>query len=184
MYFRAAHVAWQAENKPNKKVAMDSADISSPIKQKSDTLIWLATGELPSEIREWAMKGGNIIVAKETLVPEIKTSAVAWRNEQGKILARVASLGQGRILQWQQALKPEAMPELLDANFPDHLKALLQTASPAPTRALAKSQSPSTGAKAFAEAPQSLQIWLALLIAFLFLLERWFANSARRWSAA
>ena len=37
--------------------------------------------------------------------------------------------------------------------------------------------------KAGPEAPQSLQIWLALLIALLFLIERWFANASRRWNA-
>ena len=183
MYFRAAHVAWQAENKPNETDVIDSADISSPLKQNSNTLVWLAAGELPTEIREWAKKGGTIIASNETLEPEIKSGAVAWRNEQGKILARVAPFGQGRILQWQQALKPEVMPELLDANFPDHLKALLQAAAPAPTRALAISQTPLTGAKAFAEAPHSLQIWLALFISLLFFLERRLANAPRRWSA-
>lgn len=183
-YFRAAYVAWQAENRPDEKDAVDSADIASPLKQNSNSLVWLAAGELPAEIREWAQKGGTIIVSKETPVPEIKSGAVAWRNQQGKVLARVTPLGQGRILQWQQVLKPEAMPELLDANFPDHLKALLQAAAPAPMRALATSQNPLTGAKAFAEVPHSLQIWLALLIAVLFFLERWLANVARRWSPA
>ena len=184
IYFRAVHATWQAELKANQKELLDATDITSTLKQDRTALIWLASGALPSEIRDWVHKGGSVIVSQETLLPEIKPSAVAWRNDQGKVLTRVAPLGQGRILQWQQALKPEAMPALLDANFPEYLKTLLQTAPPAPTRALAKSQTPLTGAKALPEAPRSLQNWLALLIAFLFLLERWLANSARRWSAA
>ncbi len=184
IYFRAVHATWQAELKANEKEAIDAADIASALKQDRTALIWLSSGTLPTEIREWAKKGGTIIASKETLVPEIKSGVVAWRNEQGKILVRVVPHGQGRILQWQQALKPGVMPELLDANFPDHLKALLQAAVPAPTRALATSQIPLTGAKASTETPHSLQIWLALLIAVLFFLERWLANAPRRWSPA
>lgn len=184
MYFRAAHAAWQAEQKASEKDELDSADILSTLKPDRTALIWLSAAELPSEIREWVTKGGTIIVSKETAVAEMKSGVSAWRNEQGKVLAVVAPLGNGRILQWQQMLTPETMPELLDADFPDKLKSLLQTKPPAPTRAFAKSQSPLPGAEAGTETPQSLQTWLALLIALLFLLERWLANSPRRWSAA
>ena len=184
IYFRAAHAAWQAELKTNQKQLLDAADIASSLKPDRTALIWLASGALPAEIREWVHRGGSVIVSKDALLPEIKSSAVAWRNGQGKALARVTALGNGRILQWQQALKPETMPELLDASFPEHLKTLLQITPPAPTRAFTNSQTPLTGAKAFPEAPRSLQIWFALLIAGLFLVERWLANSARRWSAA
>jgi hypothetical protein len=184
IYFRAAHAAWQVEQNANEKETLDSADISSALKPDRSTLVWLSAGELPADIRDWVFKGGTILVSKETLAAEIKSAVPIWRNEQGRVLMRTAAMGQGRILQWQQDLKPEAMPELLDANFPEHLKSLLQTKPPAPTRAFAKSQTPLLGAQARTDAPQSLQIWLALLIALLFLLERWLANSSRRWSAA
>ncbi len=184
IYFRAANTTWQAELKDKQKELLDAADIASSVKQDRTALIWLASSALPTEIRDWVHKGGRVIVSKETLLPDMTSSAVAWRNQQGKALARVTALGQGRILQWQQTLKPEAMPELLDASFPEHLKTLLQATPPAPTHAFANSQTPLTGAKAFSEIPRSLQIWFALFIAALFLLERWLANSARRWSVA
>lgn len=184
IYFRAAQITWQAERKASEKDPSDAASISSALKPDRNALVWLAAGELPIAIRDWANKGGTIIVLNETLAPEMKTGVPVWRNEQGKVLARAASMGQGRILQWQQVLKPDAMPELLDAGFPAHLQALLQATPSAPTRALAASQAPLTGARAFPEAPASLQIWFALLIALLFLLERWLANASRRWSAA
>ena len=183
IYFRATHAAWQAEQKAGEKEALDNADISSPIKPDITALVWLSNGELPTGIREWAMKGGTLIVSKDSVVPEIKSGVAAWRNEQGKVLMLVAPLGQGRILQWQQDLKPATMPELLDAGFPEQLKSLLQTKPFAPTQAFANSQTPLTGTKAGAETPQSLQSWFALLLALLFLFERWVANSARRWSA-
>ena len=184
IYFRAAHAAWQAEQKANEKDELDSGDISSALKPDRSALIWLSATGLPSGIRDWVSKGGTVVVSKETAVAEMKSGVTVWRSEQGKVLATVAPIGRGRILQWQQALKPEAMPELLDADFPDKLKFLLQTKPAAPTRAFAKLQTPLTGAETGPEAPQSLQTWLALLIALLFLLERWLANSSRRWSAA
>ena len=184
IYFRAAHAAWQTEQKVSEKQALDSADILSPIKPDRSALVWLSVGELPVDIRDWINKGGSIIVSKQTVVPELKSGVAAWRNEQGKVLTIAAPLGQGRIMQWQQELKPEAMPELLDADFPEKLKSLLQTKSLAPTRAFAKSQTPLIGGQAGPKALQSLQTWLALLIALLLVLERWLANSSRRRSAA
>ncbi len=184
IYFRAVHAAWQAEQKTADKTALDSADISSPLKSEITALVWLSNNELPAGIREWADKGGTLLVSKDSVVPEIKSGAAAWRNEQGKVLLLATPLGQGRVLQWQQDLKPSAMPELLDADFPEKLKTLLQTKPAAPSLAFASSQTPLTGAKAGIETPQSLQAWFALLVVLLFLLERWFANSSRRWSAA
>ncbi|MEO8002809.1 MAG: BatA domain-containing protein [Arenimonas sp.] len=184
LYFRAAHSVWQADRKASEKDSLDAANISLAFKPDRNALVWLATGELPLEIRDWVNRGGTIIVSKETLVPEMKSGTSVWRNEQGKVLIIATPFGQGRILQWKQVLKPDAMPELLDVTFPSHLQALLQTAPAAATRALATSQIPLTGARAFPEAPASLQIWLALLTALLFMLERWLANAPRRWSTA
>lgn len=183
IYFRAAHTAWQAGKKPDEIELLDSADISSPLQKNRSALIWLAAGELPAHIRDWTKKGGTILVSNDSIVPEIKSGVSAWRNAQGSSLIVAAPLGQGRVLQWQQDLKPAAMPELLDADFPQNLSSLLQTKPLAPTRAFATSHTPLSGAKAGPEAPQSLQTWLALLIALLFLIERWFANASRRWSA-
>ncbi len=184
VYFRAAQVAWQADRKAADKELLDAANISSALTPDRNALVWLAAGELPGDIRDWVNKGGTIIVSKDTQVPELASGVPTWRNSKGRVLASVAPLGQGRVLQWQQDVKPEAMPELLDATFPSLLASLLLPAPAAPTHALAASQTPLTGARTFPEAPASLQIWLSLLIAILFLLERWIANSARRGSAA
>ena len=184
IYFRAAHATWQDERKASEKESLDVNTLSAALKPERNALIWLSAGPLPSEIHDWVRKGGTIIVSKETLVPEIKSGVPVWRNEQGKVLISASPMGQGRMLQWQQALKPDAMPELLDASFPSQLESLLLAAPELPTRALASSQKPLTGAKAFPQAPISLQLWLALFIAALFLLERWLANAPRRWNAA
>lgn len=184
MYFKAAHAAWQSQQKSGEKESLDIADIDAPVKPDRTSLIFLSGGELPRDIREWVVKGGNVLVSKDSVIPEMKNSVPVWRNEEGKVLLRLARSGQGSILQWQQALKPQVMPELLDTEFPVRLEMLLRTPADAPATAFAASQEPLTGARAPAEMPRSLQTWLALFIAFLFLLERWLANSPRRWSAA
>jgi hypothetical protein len=182
-YFRAAHSAWHTNPPGEGKASLDIADISVPLKQNDATLIWLAKGELPSDIRDWIFHGGIAFVSNETNVPELRSSVVAWRNEQGRILLRLAHLGQGRVLQWQLALQPDAMPELLDADFPEHLHALLSPTPAAPAQDLAKYQKPFAGLSAWPESPRPLQNWLSLLIATLFLLERWLANAPRRWTS-
>jgi len=184
IYFKASHAAWQSELAGNKKDALDIAGTSSSLKPDRTALIWLASGELPGNIRDWISRGGSIVVARETLVPELKTAIPAWRNENGDILARIATLGNGRVLQWQKTLRPDALPELLNADFPAHLKTLLLAKPVEPTRGMAISQAPLTGNMAWPQAPQSLQNWFALLIVLLFALERWLANAPRRWSTA
>lgn len=183
IYFRAAFATWQEDKTANVKDVLDVAGVSSPIKNDRNVLVWLSAGELPIDISAWVNKGGTLLLSKDSKLEEIDSGVSVWRNDKGKVLLMAAPLGQGRVLQWQQDLKPEAMPELLDADFPSRLKLLLQAKPSEPTRAFANSQTPLTGAPHGMEAPQSLQIWLALLIALLFLMERWLANAPRRWSA-
>jgi hypothetical protein len=182
VYFRAAHAAWQLDE--NKKSALDVADTALALKSDYNTLIWLASGELPTAVREWASKGNTVVVAKDTVVAEIKSGTAAWRNPQGKIVLQSSAIGRGRVLQWQQDLKPAAMPELLEADFPARLQSLLQAMPTPPSQAYAASQTPLKTNAVWPKPPQSLQTWLALLIVLLFMLERLLASSARRWSAA
>ncbi len=182
VYFRAAHAAWLLD--ADKKSILDVADASRAITSNHNTLLWLASGELPQSVRDWIGKGNTLMAAKDTALSEMKTAVPVWRNQQGTALLHGMAFGEGRILQWQQALKPSAMPELLDADFPMQLQSHLQTMPRSPTQALARSHTPSKENIVWPKAPQSLQVWLALLIALLFMLERWMASSARRWSAA
>jgi Aerotolerance regulator N-terminal len=182
VYFRTAYAAWQLDE--NKKSALDIADTATALKPDHNTLLWLASGELPTPVREWASKGNTVIVAKDTIVAEIKSGVPVWRNRQGHILMQTAAIGQGRVLQWQQTLKPATMPELLEADFPLQLQSHLQATPTPPAQAYATSQTPLKANIAWPKPAQSLQAWLALIILLFFMLERWLANSARRWSAA
>jgi hypothetical protein len=182
IYFRAAFSAWQSTTSDAKNNPLDEASTSTTLNKKTNALIWLAGGELPNDIRDWVAQGGALIVTKDCIFKEAASSVVAWRNQQGQALARTSVLGRGHIVQWQQALSPSTMPALLEPTFPEQLKQLLRPTTVITTRALANSQTPLVGAKPWPEMPQSLQPWI-IIITLLFMLERWLANSSRRWSA-
>ncbi|MFT4255405.1 MAG: BatA domain-containing protein [Pseudoxanthomonas sp.] len=103
----------------------------------------------------------------------------AWRDAQGDLLVEVANNGQGPTLRFTRNLQPASMPQLLEADFPQRLREAVLPA-PAPTRAFARDYAPTTGTAAWPQTPRELQPWLALLIALLFLVERWMATSRRR----
>jgi hypothetical protein len=95
-------------------------------------------------------------------------------------LVEGAGFGHGRVLRLTRRLAPQAMPQLLEPDFPRHLRALFNAPAPAPTRVLAAAHAPSTGGPLFPPPPWDLQPWLLWAIALLFALERWLASSARR----
>ena len=96
--------------------------------------------------------------------------------------AAAARHGRGRLLQFAVSLDPADFPELLDPRFPQWLQARLQSPPPAPTRVDALNYTPQTGAAAFAPPTLPLAPWLAVVLAALFLIERWLAagQAARR----
>jgi hypothetical protein len=106
-----------------------------------------------------------------------------WRDEQGNALMETARWQQGRVLRFTQPLIPAQMPQLLDADFPQRLRDVLQGPHAKPARVMAEDYAPLSGATPYPQSPQSLQHWLALLIAMLFLAERWLATSKRRGAA-
>ena len=71
------------------------------------------------------------------------------------------------------------MPLLFDASFPEQLWTLFAPVPPMPSRIAARDYAPTTGARAWPEQPTDLQPWLLLLIAALFLVERWIATGRR-----
>ncbi|PZN92038.1 MAG: hypothetical protein DCF31_18055, partial [Alphaproteobacteria bacterium] len=73
-----------------------------------------------------------------------------------------------------------ALPLLLDADFPRQLAALLGDTPPAPSRVAARDLQPTTGAAPWPQPARDLQPWLALLVAALFLAERWLATRRTR----
>lgn len=165
-YLRAAERAWQPGD-------------SAP-----EVQVWLQGGALPAALRQQVDAGSTALLAADAQPPVDTTMHPLWRDETGETLVEGGALGRGRLLRFTRALQPQAMPQLLDAQFPQQLRELLQPTPPEPARADARSHAPQTGARAHAPLPRDLQPWLALLIALLFVLERWIATSARRGATA
>ncbi|HEY1140749.1 MAG TPA: BatA domain-containing protein [Lysobacter sp.] len=182
-YFRAAEIAWRAVSSTagaDKAPAPDVAGTEQSLPAVDRPLVWLASGPLPDALQTWIRNGGTALVDVAATVPSNgQNPAPLWRDEQGNLLVSGMPLGRGRLLQLTKPLTPEAMPILLDAAFPDQLWALFAPAPPPPSRIAARDYAPTTGARAWPEQPTDLQSWLLLLIAGLFVIERWMASARR-----
>lgn len=188
-YLRAAGAAWLATRTsartdvatPVSPVTIASA--STPLDPEQPHLVWLVPGPLPDAVRAWIVAGGEALLAADATAPELADAAVVWRDSGGS-LARGTRLGRGRIMQLEHELVPAAMPILLEPNFPTQLRGLFADAPPPPIRVDATAHAPRTGAPAYPDAPRPLAPWLVMLVALLFVIERWVANGPRRRFAA
>lgn len=188
-YLRAAGVAWRSSlagstgAQSATPLAVTVAPASTPLDAERPYLVWLVPGPLPPAVRDWVAAGGTALVDVDVTATELDGAAVAWRDEDGP-LARGTRLGHGRILQLQRELLPAVMPVLLEPDFPRQLQQLLVGRPAAPARVGAEAHAPLTGASGYPERPRPLAPGLALLIALLFLVERWVANGPRRGAGA
>ncbi len=190
-YFRAAGAAWRAQAR-GRDVATNAAeappvriaDPPQPLPADARHLAWLAPGPLPDAVRAWVARGGSALLAADTIAPELGDAPVLWADADGAPLVRETALGRGRLLRFTRPLAPATMPQLLEADFPQRLRALFAPAPPAPARVDARDYAPTTGAAPFPQPPQPLAPWLLVAIALLFLFERWLASAPRREAAA
>jgi Aerotolerance regulator N-terminal len=180
-YLRAAGAAWSASapdpDEPRVRVGIAAA--SEPIEPTARWLVWLVPGEVPPAVREWIEAGGTALLDAATEAPQPDAGVVLWRDAGGEALVTARAMGNGRVLQLTRALAPAAMPEVLDPDFPDRLLGLFDP-PPLPQSAFATTQAPSTGGPQLSPKPRPLHPWLAVLVATLFMLERWLATSRRR----
>jgi len=178
-YFRAAAIAWQAAQ-ADETPAGDVAGTEQSLPAIDKPLVWLASGPLPAALQTWIRNGGTALVDSAASPSANGQSLVPlWHDEQGNVLVTGVPLGRGRLLQLTRPLTPDAMPILLEATFPEQLWALFAPAPPPPSRIAARDYAPATGAHAWPEKPSDLQPWLLLLIAGLFVIERWMASGRR-----
>ncbi|MEO6688479.1 MAG: BatA domain-containing protein [Dokdonella sp.] len=174
-YLRAVVAAWNARE-PG-RYDLDAQPLSAPIDDNERWLIWLGA-KLPVATERWIEQGGTAVLADH---PEPHGDAV-WRDADGNALAQRYASGRGRIVALHGALTPQALPILLDADFPDRLLAVMREAPPAPTRAYAQAMQPlqevvsASDTKFAPGGARPLDAWLAVLIAGLFLLERLLAT--------
>jgi len=176
-YLRAAAIAWQ----PGGRAPMfEAAPGTQALPAEAKHLVWLAPGPLPAAIGHWIEQGGTALLASDTEHARSADTLVYWRDDVGAALVEGAALGRGRVLRFTRPLAPAEMPQLLQPDFPRHLRALFATPAPAPARAEASDYAPTGGGLPYAQAPRDLQPWLALLVAVLWLLERWMATRRSR----
>jgi len=175
-YLRATARAWQ----PNVSTAVQIGTTDATLPPPSQPLVWLAPGPLPAPVTQWISAGGVALLAHEATVDGIAMSSMAWRDAEGAPLVESAPLGQGRVMRFTRPLRPYVMPALVDAEFPQRLRALFDGPATAPMRVLATDYAPLRGGATYPVAARDLQPWLALLIALLVLLERWMATRRTR----
>jgi len=180
-YLRAATAAWHATAPAtgDGDVQADFATVAEPLGPGARWLVWLAPGAVPPHILAWIEAGGTALLGAASQAPDATASAPLWRDALGEVVVRGHALGGGRVLQLTRELAPAALPELLDAEFPDRLRALFDPPPP-PQTAFSATQAPRTGGPGLSPVQRPLHSWLALLVAVLFLLERWLATSSRR----
>jgi len=176
-YLEAAVAALDASG--TRTYALDAEPQSVPIPDSAHALVWLGAEPTPA-VGAWIEAGGTAIVDHQARA----TGAPAWRDADGDVIARVAPRGRGRLVTLVPAFTPHDLPALLDADFPAHLRDLIDGVAPAPTSAPAEAMRPRTGAAAtgIAAEPAStkpLDPWLALAIALLVLAERIVATRTR-----
>jgi len=175
-YLRAAVAAFDARG--SARFTLDAQPQDVALGGSERELVWLGS-DLPPAIKSWIEAGGTALVDNQPRA----AGAPIWRDADGDVLARVHPLGSGRLVTLSAAFSPQALPVLLDADFPQHLFDLLQGPQPAPTRAPASALRPkheaSTTTSAMRTSAKPLDPWLVLLIASLFLVERVVATRPR-----
>ncbi|HEY9143250.1 MAG TPA: BatA domain-containing protein [Arenimonas sp.] len=177
----ATQAAWFAAA-GQEEMQVDVATLAAPWPEDTTLVAWLATDEAPDALLAFAREGGTVLLGEATPWPLPATAEAVWRGGDGGVLLHAARHGRGRLLQFAVPLDPADFPELLDSRFPQWLQARSQSPPPAPTRVDALNYAPQTGAAAFAPPTLPLAPWLAVVLAALFLIERWLAagQAARR----
>lgn len=168
-YLSAAAQAWGA--------AAPLLPATAPLPATTDSVLaWWGAAALPPALSAWGARGGTLLLPAHQALPVAAQAVPVWQRASGEVLLEAVPFGRGRMLRLAQPLQPERMPELLEAGFPQQLRDALQPPAMAAARADARAHAPVTGAKPPPEPPQPLQPWLALLVAGVFLCERWLAS--------
>jgi hypothetical protein len=164
--------------------ALDIGVLEKPIPASAQALVWLSAGALPESVRAWTANGGTLLLDAQGIAASASSAVPVWRDADGKAMMSAASLGRGRVLQWQVQLQPAQMPAVLDAAFADRFESWLQPVVAAPARASGRSLRPQQGARNYPRMPTALDPALAWLALLLFAAERWFATRSGRGALA
>lgn len=159
---------------------VDAGDATRALPQGARHLAWLTPGPVPPAIAQWTRSGGVLVLDAAARMQGLSAGVPAWRDRDGRVLARESTFGRGRVIHLQAALSAQAAPSVLDGSFPDQFEAWLDGAPDAPTRATAQAAMPRIGGQGYKPVPEPLDAWLAWLAVALLLVERWIATRATR----
>lgn len=174
-YLRAAATALLPPER-----SVDVAPTSAPL-PAAGVVAWWAAGALPASVRDRAARGGTVLLPAGAILPP-GIATVVWRDSVGAPLAEAVALGRGRIVRFTRPLVPAAMPVLLEPGFADAFAALVVAPPPRPALVAAQDYAPEPGAATpnHVASVQAVQPSLAVLLAALFLAERWLATRRQR----
>jgi len=179
-YLRALQRAWHGADAA---LATQAGDAALPAADDKTLLVWLSPAPLPAAWQAWLRDGGQVLIEPRTPLPAHATPLPQWRDESGRVLLDACAVGRGRLWRLAAPLRAEALPQLLEADFPAALLARLRP-PPTPGRVDSASFAPSSGQAPAPAQPRPLIGMLAALIALLFLIERAWATSPRRGARA
>ncbi|HBK57729.1 MAG TPA: hypothetical protein DDZ76_15810 [Xanthomonadales bacterium] len=172
-------------------LADTDADLDLPALAGIEVLFWLSDRPWPSAIDDWLRGGGRILhsptensplsntpFAGEGGRPPASDCDPIWHSRRTGATVCRFPVGAGRVVRLSVPLTSDRLPELVEPDFPELLSRWLSAAQPAPSLGPATAFRPSTGGPAPHPIEQRLDHWLILLIALVFLVERWLASSA------
>jgi hypothetical protein len=177
-YLRAAALAWQPAASTSPTLQVGTQDEALPA--TTVPLVWLVPGPVPAPVMQWIESGGTVLLANDSTLDGFAPTLTPLRDDDGTALVEAGTRDEGRVLRFTRPLRPDVMPALVEADFPQHLRALFDPPAVSPARVLANDYAPVTGGAAYRVAPRDLQPWLALLIALLVPIERWMATRRTR----
>ena len=156
---------------------LDLAGLEVPIPDEAQLVFWLARA--PGDaFGRWIANGGTGIVTRSDDHAGMPAfDAVAAGADS---IPRWLSIGRGHRLAFPVALRPDRLPMLAQADFPERLRRRVLPEPAAPDRAQAESFAPSLSAAGNRIPARPLGDWLAVIAALLFLAERWLATGMRR----
>jgi hypothetical protein len=165
--------AWRADGVA---VTVDAAAADAAVSANTDWLFWLADTPWPAEIDRW-IEGGGVALA---VAREGAEGRAVIADDAANVVARERVSGAGRVLGLSAPLRPDALPALLEAEFPRRLLDALEGPGPAPGRAFAEGMAPARSAEDVPGPVHALELHAALVAALLFLAERLWATRRRR----
>lgn len=132
-YLRAAIAAW---NTPTQRYRLDEAALDAPVPSDATWIVRLGADTTPDVLARVA-DGATMLTDRPS------DGAAAWHDANGRVLARAATHGRGRVIGLAQPLTPAALPAMLESTFAQDLERVLlgpATPSRAPAAAVAPLQ--------------------------------------------